>query len=443
MKQQVVPYGTGHLTFALPRGQLVSRLEPLEPHPQGSPAELLARALREPIGSRPLREIAAGKRSAAILIPGKARVAGTQAYVAALIAELNAAGVRDEAIEVYLADGTHEQHLASDILALLGPELAARVRCLGHDCRNEEELTQVGTTSFGTPVLFNRRVLAADVKILTGRIVPHYFAGFSGGRKALIPGVAGFRTILANHRLTLGPERGIHPRVAACSLQGNPVHEDMLEGARLARPEFCLNTVFDAHDRMVDAVAGDMEAAHQEGCRRASALLRVALPQRVDALITSAGGHPYDYNFMQSLKAVFNVQDIVRPGGAVLWVAECPSGINPGFLPWAEIESDTELEAAIRKRYALTGHNSLMLRELVRRVEVALLSALPSEVVTRLGLQPVASLEDGLGWLLERFAGDFTYAVVPHANVMCATIDGVAQEPAAAGLAFASTQPVA
>jgi nickel-dependent lactate racemase len=119
MRQQVVPYGAGQLSFALPRGRLTSRLEPLRPEAQG-PAELIARALREPIGSRPLRDIAVGKRSAAILIPGKARVAGTQAYVAALIGELNAAGIRDQDIEVYLADGTHEQHLESDILALLG-----------------------------------------------------------------------------------------------------------------------------------------------------------------------------------------------------------------------------------------------------------------------------------------------------------------------------------
>lgn len=440
--QQLVPYGAGSLTFSLPSGRLVSRLEPLLPEPSTSPAALIARALREPIGSAPLRQVAAGKRSAAILIPGKARVAGTQAYVAALIAELNAAGVQDEHIEVFLADGTHEQHLESDILALLGPELAARVRCLGHDCRNEEALVEVGTTSFGTPVLLNRRVLAADVKISTGRIVPHYFAGFSGGRKALIPGVAGFRTILANHRLTLGPDRGIHPLVGACSLDGNPVHEDMLEGARLARPEFCLNTVFDARDRMVDVVAGDFEAAHREGCRRANDLLRMTLSEPVDALITSAGGHPYDYNFMQSLKAVFNVQDIVRPGGAMLWVAECPSGINPGFLPWAELESDADLEAAIRRRYALTGHNSLMLRQLVRRTEVALLSTLPHEVVSKLGLHPVASLDEGLAWLLDRLPDDFTYAVVPHANVMCATIDGAAEAAAPARGALASTQPV-
>jgi nickel-dependent lactate racemase len=438
--QQVVPYGSGHLALAMPRGRLASRLEPLEARPRGFPADLIARALREPIGSRRLREIAAGKRSAAILIPGKARVAGTREYVAALIAELNDAGVPDQGIEVYLADGTHEQHLERDILALLGEDLAARVRCLGHDCRRDEELVELGTTSFGTPVLFNRRVLAADVKILTGRIVPHYFAGFSGGRKALVPGVAGFRTILANHRLTLGPESGIHPAVAPCSLEGNPVHLDMVEGARLARPEFCLNTLFDAHDRMVDVVAGDFEVAHEEGCRRAQSLLRLSLSEPVDAVITSAGGHPYDYNFMQSLKAVFNVRDIVRPGGAILWVAECPSGINPAFLPWAAIESDAELDAGVRRRYALTGHNSLMLRQLIRKADVALLSTLPPDVVTKLGLHPIASLDEGLRWILDRFPSDFTYAVVPHANVMCATIDGAADGLTGAGATLASSQ---
>ncbi len=423
-----VPYGGGTVSFELPGGRLAAVLEPRTPRPSGTPAEILERALRRPIASPPLVEIAGGKRSAAILIPGKARIAGTREYVAALCGELNRAGIPDDRIEVFLADGTHEQHLESDILALLGDRLAARVRCLGHDCRDPAETVELGTTSYGTPVSFNRRVLAAGVKVLTGRIVPHYFAGFSGGRKALVPGVAGFPTILANHRLTLGPDRGIHPGVRPCGLRDNPVHLDMLEGARMARPEFCLNTLLDVQHGMVGAVAGDFEAAHEEGCRQAARMLRVTVPEPVDVLISSAGGRPYDYNFMQSLKAVFNVQDVVRPGGAILWLAECPSGINPGFLPWAAIESDAELDQAVRARYALTGHNSLMLRALVRKARVAIWSALPAEVVARLGLHPVASLDDGVRWVLERFPQGFTYAVVPHANVMCAALAGSESE---------------
>ncbi len=431
--EQMIQYGSRTLAFSLPEGRLRGRLQPRTPVPSRSPGEMLESALRSPIGSPPLRELARGESSAAILIPGRARIAGTREYVAALIAELRAAGVPETGIEIFLADGTHEQHLASDIQALLGEELAGRVRCSGHDPRNNEELVDLGRTSYGTPVCFNRRVLGAGLRVLTGRIVPHYFAGYSGGRKALVPGVAGFRTILANHRLTLDRDQGIHPDVRLCSLAGNPVHLDMLEGARMAKPEFCLNTLLDADHRMVSAVAGDFEAAHLEGCRQAEAMLRVPVSEPVDALVSSAGGLPYDCNFMQSLKAIFNVGSIVRPGGAILWVAECAGGINPGFLSWAAIESDVELERAVRERYALTGHNSLMLRHLTRRVDIALYSALPPDVVARLGVRPVTSLEEGLRWLAGRFPGGFGYAVVPHANVMCAAMEDVGAGDPSAG----------
>jgi len=423
LPEQTLPYGDKTISFTLPEGQCIGRLEPLTPEPSRPPKEMLARALANPIGSPRLREIAAGRKSASILIPGKTRVAATQYYVPALIYELNAAGIPDEKIEVFLATGTHELHLESDVAGLLGEEAAQRVRCFAHDCHDESSLVSLGTTERGTPVLFNRRVLDTEVKILTGRLVPHYFAGFSGGRKALLPGVAGFATVLANHKLTLDPHRGIHPDVAPCSLARNPVHLDMMEAAAMTKPDFCLNTILDTKRRLVDVVCGDWVTAHELICARAYCMLRVTVAEPVDVVITSAGGAPSDCNFMQSLKAVFDIQDIVRPGGAILWVAECPFGIQPGFLEWGAIESDEELEIAVREKYALTGHNSLMLRRLIRRADVALLSALPPEQVKRMGLHPVSSIEEGLQWIRHRFPHGFTYAVVPYANGMYATIE--------------------
>jgi len=422
MEHQSIPFGTQTLSFTLPRKVRIVRLEPQPPVSDDSPMELIGRALQQPIGSRALSQIAAGRRSAAILIPGKARRAGTRDYVPALVSELNQAGIPDTEIEIVLADGTHEQHLKSDIEMLLGENILSRIRCVGHDPRNEEELVDLGTTCFGTPVLLSRRVLDAEVKILTGRIVPHYFAGFSGGRKALIPGVAGMRTILANHRLTLDSKHGIHPEVGPCSLTANPVHLDMMEGAKMARPDFCFNTLMNQDEQIVEVVAGDFIAAHQKGCQLAAEMFRMTIQEPLDMVITSAGGFPYDLNFVQSLKALFNIQDIVRSGGVILWIAECSSGIHPGFLEWAAIESDLELEEAVRQRYALSGHNSLMLRNLLRKVDVALLSSLPQEIVTRLGLHPVSSLKEGLQWILQRRAESFTCGLIPHANLMCAQI---------------------
>ncbi len=190
----------------------------------------------------------------------------------------------------------------------------------------------------------------------------------------------------------------------------------------MVRPDFTLNTLLDTDHRVIAAVAGDVETAHEEGCRQATRLFRLTVAEPVDVLITSAGGHPYDYNFMQSLKAVFNVQDIVRPGGAILWVAECPRGIHPDFLRWCSIASDDELNDAVRENYNLKGHNSLMLRGLTRRADVALWSSLPDDAVRALGLHPLRSLTEGTEWILDRFSGDFSYAVVPFANVMSATV---------------------
>jgi nickel-dependent lactate racemase len=267
-------------------------------------------------------------------------------------------------------------------------------------------------------------VLGAEVKILTGRIVPHYLAGFTGGRAALIPGVAGLETILANQRLTLAPGGGLDERARPCSLEGNPVHLDMLEGARMAGPDFCLDTLLDAEHRIVSAVAGDFEAAHAEGCRRAGRMFRATAPEPVDVLVTSAGGSPYDATFMQALKAVFDVRDVVRPDGAILWIAECGRGLHPGFLRWCSIADDGEMERAVRERFDLRGHVSLMLRRLTRDVDVALWSSLPADTVRALGLHPVRSLDAGLDWIRRRFGPGFTYAVAPFANVVCGAVEG-------------------
>jgi len=418
-----LPYGHRTRELELPANLKVEVVRPRTPPPHDDPDELIRSCLGRPIGSPPLREIARGKQSAAILIPGKARRVGTRRYVPALIDELRRGGISAQRIEIVLADGTHVQHVESDIRDLLGNELTSTSTHWGHDCRDEQGLQELGQTRYGTPVAFNRRVLEADVKVLTGRIVPHYFAGYSGGRKALLPGVAGFRTILANHRLTLDPKKGIHPRAKICVLEGNPIHEDMVEAARMARPDFCFNTLLDAQHGWVGAVCGDVEAAHHEGCLLADQWYHLRQAEPYDVVISSAGGLPYDCNFMQALKAAFNICDLLTPGGLLLWVAQCAGGIHPGFVNWAEHIDDARLEDAIRQNYALTGHNSLMLRQLIRRAQVALCSDLPAETVRTLGLHAVNSMVEGVDWLRQRLPRGGRCAVVPHANVIACTLD--------------------
>jgi len=420
--KQRIPYGAGEFEIALARGELVARIEPPCFAPHESAEAVVRRSLANPIGSERLRDMASGKRSAAILIPGKDRVAATDVSLPILLDELNEAGIPDQEVEVFIATGTHAKHSVADVAALLGKEAASRVRCREHTCSDDGEIRHVGTTKYGTEVYLHRGVLDAGIKVLTGRIIPHYFAGFSGGRKILIPGVAGFKTICQNHRLTLARGRGIHPQARPCSLEGNPVHLDMLEGAHLVQDVFVLNTLLDTNHNLIGAFAGALEAAHEAGCAEAERLFKVEVEGPLDAAITSAGGAPYDCNFMQALKAVFDIQEIVRTGGAILWVAQCPDGMKKGFLRWGTVESDDELEETVRSDYDLTGHNSIMLRRLIRRVRVALWSGLPDKDVRTVGLEPVHSLQEGLDWLQRNLPSSFRYGVVPHANVTYATL---------------------
>jgi nickel-dependent lactate racemase len=413
------------VVLEIPSGGGLRLLEPELPSSVEEPAKLVRRALDQPIGSPPLRELARGRRSAAILVPGRDRVSGVSDYVPELIEELRAAGMPDDGISIHLATGTHDHSGVSDLVRLVGESVLEQVRCRIHDCHDATGLTRLGTTRRGTPVSVATSVLQAELKILTGRIVPHYFAGFSGGRKALIPGVAGFDTIQGNHRLTLAPERGIHPAVAPCSLSDNPVHLDMLEAAAMAAPDFCLNTLLDTRGRMLGAVAGHWERAHEVGCREAGRRFQLRVDAPVDLLVTSSGGLPHDCNFMQSIKAVLNLQSILRPGGSILWIAQAASGMHPGFLDWAAIEGDAELDRAVRANYSLTGHNSILLRRLFRNAKVALKSDLPADQVQRLGIQVVDSPQRALDAICAELPRDFRVAVAPTANVICAAIEGV------------------
>lgn len=376
--------------------------------------------MAQPIGSAPLRDLARGAKSVTILVPGKTRRAGVAEYTPILVEELNAAGVPDANITVVLATGTHEPHGPDDIKEVIGAELVTRVQCFRHDCRDDAGLIHVGTTTQGTKVRLSRAVVESDVIVLTGRIAPHYFAGLSGGGKALLPGVAGFDTILTNHARTLGLQQGLAPDARAFELADNPVHRDMDEVIHMVGPTFLLNTLMDIDHQIAGAVAGAPQAAHARGAELARQFYEHVATTQFDAVIASPGGAPYDCNFMQSLKAPMHTSALLKPGGALLWVAECAGKLHPGFCEWLAIQDDAELEAAIRSNYNLTGHNSLMLRRLLRQHPIALMSKLDASVVAALGFHPVGTLEEGCAWLRDKLSEQSAYAVVPHANLLAA-----------------------
>lgn len=394
----------------------VEWLVPDHPAPASSDADLVDAALEAPIGTAPLEVLARGRQSAIILIACRTRRTGSEVLLPRLLRVLERAGLSDDRILVYAATGTHDNWRAADAELLAGSECARRLAFRGHDCRSN--LQRVGTSSRGTPVALSRTYLDAELKIATGRVTYHYFAGFTGGRKAILPGVAGFETIAANHRMAsvTSPEVALHPTTRNGVLDGNPIHEDMLEAAGMAPPDFTVSTVLDASNRIVQAYGGDMEASH----RAAVAVVRDAdapvLAHQADWMLLSCGGAHCDVNAVQALKAVVNNAQAVRPGGAIVFSAECAEGMAPWLRELGSIRDRSELERRIRQGDFRHPHNALFLRAVTEHAHVVMVSALPAADIAALGFHAAPTLEaactmaTGLAGLPSRTV------VVPYGN---------------------------
>jgi lactate racemase len=272
----------------------------------------------------------------------------------------------------------------------------------------------IGTTSRGTPVEINRLLVDCDRVILVGAIGFHYFAGFSGGRKALLPASASERSIQANHLLAFdAASLSRTPGVESGRLDGNPVSEDMEEAARLFGPAFLVNTVLDASDRITALYAGDVRAAHRHGCAEYLEAHRVAAPERRSVVIASCGGAPRDINMIQSHKALEHARVVLEDGGDLVLLAACPEGLGrPDFLDWFVPGGAHATARRLLDSYKLNGQTAWGIRWKTERYRVRLVSGLPPDTVRRMGMIPHASLleavaaaADGPGWIIPHALG--------------------------------------
>jgi nickel-dependent lactate racemase len=346
--QAAFAFGKTGLTITLPDGPRYSVVEGRSAGALADAAAAIGAALDHPIGSKPLVELAAGKRTAAISVCDITRPAPNQRTLPPLLERLHAAGIPEDGITVLIATGLHRCATGAEIQSILGPEIAARYRVVNHDARALADHRSLGKTASGTPLYIDRRFLDAQMHITLGFIEPHWMLGFSGGRKLVAPGLAAQQTIQALH----SPRFMREPLASEGSVERNPLHAELLEIARMARHDFVLDVALTQQRAICGVFAGSPEQAHATGVEfvRATSLTRV--PQPVDAAITSAAGHPLDLTFYQTLKGVSSARHIVRPGGRILVLGECAEGIGSAEF------------AAMLRGYA--GH-----REFLRGIEGA------------------------------------------------------------------------
>jgi nickel-dependent lactate racemase len=408
-----LPYGKTEVCARIPAQNLLGSIEPKEKMGVPDARAEIERALREPITSKRLSEIVKPEHKVAIVVDDATRPAPSHIMVPPLLDELNSAGVKDENVTIIFGCGTHRAVTPEEAAHLLGEAVVKRVKAISHDCR-AEDLVYVGTTkTYGTKVYLNRVFAEADVKILTGDVGFHYYAGYGGGRKSVLPGVAGEETIKHNHAMLL------HPNSKTGVLNGNPVHEDMVEAARLAKVDFILNVVCNSKGDVVKAFAGDLEQAFLEGVKLVDEMYRVQVNRKADIVVVSSGGYPADVNLFQAYKGVDSALEIVKRGGVVVLVAECPEGHgNQVFYDWMVNFGDLKaIEREIKRNFILGGHKAYYLLKALQKAQIILVSTMPDYYATNIfKLKTARGVNDALDEAFRIAGKNAKVWVMPYGN---------------------------
>ncbi|MDR1536052.1 MAG: nickel-dependent lactate racemase [Planctomycetota bacterium] len=374
-------------------------LEPLglfqaeEPEGGDAPA-LLASALAAPLGAPPLRELARGRRRAAIIVSDATRAVATAQALPPLTDELIRAGLAWEDIFLVVAVGVHREATGAELGEIAGG-LRDRLGIFNHDPRDPEKLRPVGVTRRGTRVEVNRLAAEADLRLAVGKVEPHEFAGYSGGRKSVLPGIAGEKTILFNHR----PEMIADPLAVPGRLEGNPIHEDMLEAARLLGLDFCLNLVQNAAGRPLAAFAGGLEESHAAAVAYYERRYGLEVDSTANILLTTPG-HPLNIDLYQSMKPFFGLAPILKPGDVVILYSGCREGVNSDDMlkPFEYGPNLDRIMNFLLENYRIQMDHSLLFCKLLRKGvrAIAVSPAIPGEIFSRLLMRPAASLEQAL-----------------------------------------------
>jgi nickel-dependent lactate racemase len=383
-------YGDGGLEVELPADRTTVIAPRDQPGLDDEESSFRA-ALDAPIGARPLGEQVAGAGRICIVFTDITRATPNERIIPWLLDYLRGRGVRAEQVTLLNGLGSHRGNTVEELSKMLTPAVVREYRVLNHEPENPKALANVGVTADGAPALLNRILVEADVRIVTGFIEPHFFAGFSGGPKGIMPGVAGMETIMSNH----GRRNIANPNAAFGVTDGNPIWEEMRDIALRAGPSFLINVTLNEGRGITGVFAGDLIGAHWRGIEfvRESAMQPVS--ELFDIVVTTNSGYPLDQNLYQSVKGMSAAARIVKKGGAIIIAAECRAGIPEGspFDRMLSRAKDPEDILALIARETFPEQWQGQIQALIqRKARIYIHSAMPEEAIRRAHLLPAADI---------------------------------------------------
>ena len=410
-------YGKGIQTVELPAENLQAVLLSNGMEHERRGAEAVRYALEHPIGSPRLKDIAPAGKKIVIITSDISRPLPSFDVLPSVLDELSSAGVKDEDVTVVFALGSHRKHTPEEMERLVGSEAYSRVRCMDSD---PSDCVRFGVTKRGTPVDITRVVAEADFRICLGNVEFHYFAGYSGGYKAMMPGVSTPEAIQANHRLMV--DENAH----AAKMEGNPLREDIEEAGAMVGVDFIVNAVLDEHRHIVYAAAGDVTLAHRDACRYLDRMYIKPIEKRADIVIVSQGGAPKDANLYQTQKALDNARHAVRKGGTIILIGACNEGLgNKTFEDWLlDAKKPADLIERVHREFKHGGHKAAAIAMVLENADVMLVSEMDDDFVKSIFLDPQKSAQAAFDKAMAKYG--------PAASVIAMPFGG-ATLPVAAG----------
>ena len=408
-------YGKEEIRLPIEDKNIIKILNLKKQEVLSNPENKLRELLKNPIGCPSLRELIFQKKASKILIIVNdiTRPTPYEIILPPLLDELHQIGIKKENIIFMVATGIHRSNSQEEIKEMFGENIFSAYKFINHDC-DDPRSKDLGKLKSGNKLWVDPIVSDIDIIITTGVIVPHYFAGFSGGRKSILPGISGRKTIEANHA------KMVHSDSQAGNLKGNPVHQEMQEAAEKVGVDFNINVVTNEHHEIIEIVAGELYKSWLKGVEVCKKTYLYPIKQKAKVVIASAGGYPKDINVYQAQKALNNAYQATKPRGTIILLAECSEGYGePTFENWIE-EANTpdDIIKRLNKKFVLGGHKAYSIAKLSKEVEVILISSLPPEKVRKLFFIPMENISQTIEYIQDKYGKDFQAYILPSGNTV-------------------------
>lgn len=420
MKEINIKYGQGEMKAFIEEKNLLEVIESNPFKQDKTEDEIISEALYNPIDSKRLKDIVHEDETVCIIISDITRSwQKPHKFLYKIVEELNAGGVKDEDIIFLSAQGTHRKHTREEHEILLGEKLSKRFEVYDHDCFDEESMVYLGDTSYGTPVIVNKKAVECNHVVITGAIIYHFLVGWSGGKKSILPGISSFKTISSNHSLSLNEGFGSGIRESVCSgnIIENPIHDDMMQAAAMVKPTFMFNVIMGPNGNIAGAVAGNYTTAHEAGRKLVDSIDGVNIKKKSDIVIASAGGSPKDINLYQSIKTLINAKEAVVDGGTIIVLAECSEGIgeikdiNDMIL---NFDNMLDREKDLRENYTISKFVGYFFCETGEKYKLILVSEIDPALLKKTKIILAKTLEDALKIAYDDENENLTINLMPH-----------------------------